>query len=140
MNENGRRAVAPSEGAQATERGWVFPRPMIRSEGGASEWGRRGKTKAGDTAASRLPAAHENPRAARPAGKRTGVQRRALSPAGNVTRLSLSKPGAVPGRAPFPASKASGAQDLLMRSDSLGKFPTPWITPTPSGDITRLRD
>ena len=28
----------------------------------AREWGRRGKTKAGETAASRLPAAHEKPR------------------------------------------------------------------------------
>ena len=52
INENGRRAVAPSEGARATERGWVFPpADDPHSKRGASERGCRGKTKAGETAA-----------------------------------------------------------------------------------------
>ncbi len=82
INENGRRAVAPSEGAQATERGWVFPPAddPHSERGRLRKGGAGGKTKAGETAAPRLPAAPKPaPR------KRERLQRRARSPAGDVT-------------------------------------------------------
>ena len=46
-NENGRRAVAPSKGAPATERGWVFPRPMIRFGRGRLGMGAPGENQGG---------------------------------------------------------------------------------------------
>ena len=116
-NENGRRAVAPSERARASERGWVFPpADDPHSKRGAFERGAPGgKTKAGETAAPRLPAApKENPRTARPEGKRPGGQRRARSPAGDVTARPLA--GAAPGRASYSASAASGQATRRKRS------------------------
>ena len=57
-DENGRRAVAPSERTKGVNGDGFAPRPMIRiRRGRLRKGGAGGKTKAGETAASRLPAA-----------------------------------------------------------------------------------
>ena len=107
-NENGRRAVAPSEGAQATERGWVCPpADDPQKEGGASERGAPGgKPRRGKPQPPASPPRQSRPALPTPAARRRGweerPQRRARSPAGDVT--ARPRAGAAPGRASSPAS------------------------------------
>ena len=72
---------------------------MIRTrKGRLRKGGAGGKTKAGETAAPRLPAAPKTRTA-----QRERLQRRARSPAGDVTRRP--RRGAAPGRAYFPRTR-----------------------------------
>ena len=95
------------------------PRPMIRKGKGAPpKGGRRGENQGGGNRSPPPPR-----RAKTRTAQRERLQRRARSPAGDVT--ARPRAGAAPGRAHIPASAASGSKDLLTRCARPGKFSTP---------------
>ena len=102
INENGRHAVAPSERTRASERGWVFPpADDPHKKGAPPKGGRRGENQGGGNRSR--PPPRRAIRKTRTA-QRERLQRRARSPAGDVT--ARPRAGAVLGCAYSTASVA----------------------------------